>query len=248
MLPGGDRVMDTGMVPPAVPRPDVRSPPQVARMPQLRPDGAIWFAGPSVLVVSDIHFEKGSAYARRGTLLPPYDTAETLQRLERALQETGARRLVSLGDTFHDVLAGARMAARDRDTLRSLAAAVDTVWVEGNHDPQLPGWLPGVRDAEIVIDGWLLRHEPFPAQMAGPLIAGHLHPCARVAGAGGRSVRRRCFAVGPGRIVMPAFGAYAGGLNLCDRAWRSYFACPPAAHVLGRDRVHRIAPHLLLPD
>lgn len=216
--------------------------------PQLRADGTVWFEASATLVVSDLHFEKGSAFARRGTLLPPYDTAETVRRLALALEETEAGRLVSLGDSFHDVTAGQRMAAPVREQLMALLAGRTCIWVEGNHDPVLPGWLPGLRVETIEIAGWTLRHEPSAADWPGREIAGHLHPCAKVAGRSGRRVRRRCFAVSEARIIMPAFGAFTGGLNLCDPAFSAHFATPPTALVLGQDRLHRIGPGQLLPD
>jgi hypothetical protein len=216
--------------------------------PQLRWDGTAYFADCSTLVVSDVHFEKGSAFARRGALLPPFDTGETLRRLDKALEATGARRLISLGDSFHDVQAGRRMAVADRDRLLAMVRGIDAVWVEGNHDPQLPGWLPGERLECLQVAGWTLRHEPSGADDPTPEIAGHLHPCAKVAGASGRRVRRPCFAVSPTRIILPAFGAYTGGLNLRDAAFEACFARTPDAHVLGRDRVHRVGFAQLLAD
>lgn len=222
--------------------------PPAPDQPQPRADGTIWFEASATLVVSDLHFEKGSAFARRGTLLPPYDTAETVRRLAQALEETGAQRLVSLGDSFHDVTAGQRMSLPVRNQLLEVLAARTCIWVEGNHDPLLPGWLPGVRLETIEIAGWTLRHEPSLAAAPGREIAGHLHPCARVAGRSGRRVRRRCFAVSEARIIMPAFGAFTGGLNLCDPAFAAHFATPPTALVLGSGRLHRIGPGQLLPD
>jgi uncharacterized protein len=216
--------------------------------PVLRSDGTAFFAGCATLVVSDVHLEKGSAFARRGALLPPFDTGETLRRLETALAATGARRLISLGDSFHDVQAGRRMAPADRDRLLGLLNGIEAVWVEGNHDPELPGWLQGQRVESLVVAGWTLRHEPSAAADPTPEIAGHLHPCAKVAGASGRRVRRPCFAVGPTRIIMPAFGAYTGGLNLRDPAFAAHFASPPVAHIPGRERVHRVSFTRLLPD
>lgn len=222
--------------------------PTALQLPQFRADGTIWFEASATLVVSDLHFEKGSAFARRGSLLPPYDTAETVRRLALALEQTGARRLVSLGDSFHDVTAGQRMAPAVRDRLLAVLAGLTCVWVEGNHDPLLPGWLPGVRLEAIEIEGWTLRHEPSPVDQPHCEIAGHLHPCAKVAGRTGRQVRRRCFAVSQTRIIMPAFGAFTGGLNLCDPAFTAHFAAPPTAIVLGSNRLHRIGPAQLLPD
>ena len=112
------------------------------------------------------------------------------------------------------------------------------LWVVGNHDPEGPGYLPGDAVDELAIGGLLLRHEPQPGDQPGE-VAGHLHPCARVVGAG-RSVRRRCFVTDGRRIILPAFGAYAGGLNIRDAAYAGLFAHAPLVGALGQRRVHPV--------
>ena len=209
-------------------------------------DGGLLLDGGRVLVVSDLHFEKGSSLAMRGALLPPYDTAETLARLSRLIARTRPQLVVALGDSFHDTTAGHRIAPDDRARMIAMARATDFIWVEGNHDPEAPDWLPGARHAEIEIDGLTLQHEPAPAPVAGE-ICGHLHPCAKVAGRTGVA-RRRCFATDGRRLIMPAFGAFTGGLNVLDRAFAPLWADAPTALAMGHSRVHAIACTQLLPD
>lgn len=211
----------------------------------LRRSGALWIEREAALVVSDLHLEKGSAYAARGQLLPPYDTAATLDRLEAEIAELRPRLLVLLGDSFHDARATARLAPADAARIAGLAQGRTLVWIVGNHDAEGPGALPGERAEAIAVGGLSLRHEP----AAGPVLAevsGHLHPCAKVVGGGG-AVRRRCFLTDGRRLVMPAFGAYAGGLNARDPAFDGLFARPPLAAVLGR-KVHPIAFASLVGD
>jgi uncharacterized protein len=207
-------------------------------------DGGLLLDQGRVLVVSDLHFEKGSSLAMRGALLPPFDTAETLTRLTRLIARVRPQMVVALGDSFHDITAGRRMAPDDRAGLTRLAHSIEMVWVEGNHDPEAPDWLPGQRRATLEIDGLTLQHEPAPDRVAGE-ICGHLHPCAKVAGRTG-VVRRRCFATDGQRLIMPAFGAYTGGLNLLDQAYGGLWSARPTALVMGHNRVHAVtAPHLL---
>lgn len=198
------------------------------------PEGALWIADARTLVVSDLHLEKGSAFAARGQFLPPYDTRTTLLRLAALIARLEPVRVVSLGDSFHDVRGPARMHEADAALLASLVRAVQWVWIEGNHDPQLPDDLGGEAREELVIGPLTLRHEPSGA--AGE-VAGHLHPCARVVGRG-RSVRARCFATDGAALVMPAFGAYAGGLNVRDKAFAPIFPRGCTALMLGRARVY----------
>jgi DNA ligase-associated metallophosphoesterase len=208
--------------------------------------GALWWPEERLLVVADLHFEKGSAFAaRRRGLPPPYDTAETLRRLAAVLARRRPRTLVALGDSFHDGGAGARMAPRDRVALEGLLAGRDMIWVAGNHDPEPPEGLPGTWQDELAIGPLIFRHVPAAGSAGAGEIAGHLHPVAKLRG----GVRRRCLATDGRRAVLPAFGAYAGGLNLCDAAFALLFApLRPMALMLGRTRVYAVAPDRLLPD
>ena len=202
--------------------------------------GALFLARESLIVVADLHLEKGSSYARRRVLLPPYDTAATLAHLTRVIARYNPRRVIALGDSFHDREAAERMGEADRASLRALQAGRDWIWIAGNHDPLPPASLLGEAHVEIRIGPLTFRHEPRAGDAAGE-IAGHLHPVARVVTTRG-SLRRRCFASDGARCVMPAFGAYAGGLNLRDIAFAPLFPNrAPHAHVLGRDRVYAIA-------
>ena len=212
----------------------------------LRASGALWLEEQRTLVVADLHLEKGSAYAMRGQMLPPYDTRETLRRLQAEVMATLPDAVVLLGDTFHDRKSEDRLARDDAQTLRSLAGATRLIWVIGNHDADGPRALPGDVADELSVAGLTLRHEPFGGPQIGE-VAGHLHPCARVVASRG-SVRRRCFVTDGSRMVVPAFGAYAGGLNVRDPAFGGLFARPPLAGALGAGRVHAVGWRSLAPD
>jgi DNA ligase-associated metallophosphoesterase len=204
----------------------------------LRPSGALWLQGSRALVAGDLHLEKGSAYAARGQMLPPYDTRDTLGRLAAEVAETDPAIIVLLGDTLHDAAAAERIARDDILQLAAIARGRTLLWVVGNHDPGGPGDLPGEAVDILDIDGLSLRHEPRPGDRPGE-VCGHLHPCARVVGAG-RSVRRRCFVTDGRRLILPAFGAYAGGLNVRDQAFAGLFAGRPLIAALGSRRVHPV--------
>jgi hypothetical protein len=212
----------------------------------LRPSGALWLAAERLLVVADLHLEKGSAYAARGQMLPPYDTRETLTRLAAEAAQLRPATILLLGDTFHDSDAEARLGVDDVRTLTTIAAVADLVWIVGNHDADGPRALPGQTAATWNAAGLSLAHEPAATPRFGE-VAGHLHPCARVKGRVG-SVRRRCFVTDGERLVMPAFGAFAGGLNVRDAAFRGLFRRPPLAIALGDRRAHAVAWGQLGPD
>ncbi len=204
----------------------------------LRLSGALWLERERALVVADLHLEKGSAYASRGQLLPPYDTRETLRRLRAEVAALNPRVLVMLGDAFHDGGAEDRLAEEDAAAIHALARGRTLVWVVGNHDPLPPVRLPGETAETLSLGGLDLLHEPTSGPVSGEA-SGHLHPCARIA-AGGRSVRRRCFVTDGERLVLPAFGAYAGGLSIRDAAFAGLFARPPLAVVLGGRRAYPV--------
>ena len=212
----------------------------------MRCSGAAWLAQSRTLIVADLHFEKGSAYAARGQMLPPYDTRETLTRLEAEVAATDPAVLIFLGDSFHDGKAETRLDAQDARRIAALASGRTLLWVVGNHDADGPKALPGEIIAELTVEALTLRHEPQSGPQPGEL-AGHLHPAARVMGRG-RTVRRRCFVSDGLRLVLPAFGAYAGGLNVKDRAFHGMFATKPLAGALGAGRVHPIGWGSLAPD
>ncbi|MBN8992340.1 MAG: ligase-associated DNA damage response endonuclease PdeM [Rhizobiales bacterium] len=200
--------------------------------------GALFWQEQRLLVVSDLHLEKGSSFATRGVLLPPYDTVATLSRLAAVIACHDPRMVIALGDSFHDRDAHERLSAPDRDALSAMQARRDWIWIAGNHDPALPSDLGGVVASEVAIGSIMFRHEPTGASGE---IAGHLHPKARIA-TRGRAMERRCFACDGERAVMPAFGAYAGGLSIRDPAFTRIFRNPGLmAHVLGDNKLHAIS-------
>jgi len=212
----------------------------------LRPSGALWLAELGVLAVGDLHLEKGSAYAARGQLLPPFDTADTLGRLEAEVEALSPRMLVLLGDSFHDRRALGRVASADAGRISGLGRGRSLIWIVGNHDEEGleaafgtggARLLPGELAPELSVGGLTLRHEPgdgLPGE-----VCGHLHPCAKVVRAG-RSVRRRAFVTDGRRLILPAFGAYAGGLNVRDAAFDGLFSGSPLVGALGDRRVYAL--------
>src|SRR3954449_2674191 len=209
--------------------------------------GALYWHEDGALIVADLHLEKGSSFARRGQLLPPYDTTETLARLARMIAHYAPRLVIALGDSFHDRGGHARLSAEDRASLTALQRGGDWIWITGNHDPDPADGIGGSFGATLSIGALNFRHEPSCDAPEGE-IAGHLHPVARIAQRG-RAVSRRCFATDGRSLVMPAFGAYTGGLNVRDRAFLAVFGARKfAAHMLGDGKLYAFAASRCLPD
>ena len=213
---------------------------------EMRASGALWLEAGATLVVADLHLEKGSAYAAKGQLLPPYDSRETLRRLALDVEHLAPKTIVLLGDTFHDRAGELRLCTQDTEALIAIGLGRTLVWVLGNHDSEGPRHLPGDIVEDLNFGALILRHEPQTGRQSGE-VSGHLHPCTRVASRRG-SVRRRCFVTDGTRMIVPAFGAYAGGLNVLDHAFEGLFSGPLVAGALGRDRVHAIGPRSFRPD
>lgn len=209
------------------------------------PEGALWWAAARTLIVSDLHLEKGSSFAAGGQMLPPYDTSATLNVVEALVQEFEPERVISLGDSFHDRNAERRMVAQDVARVKALTAITDWVWVEGNHDPDPPEDLGGRAAKVLHMKDIVFRHEPTGASGE---IAGHLHPCAKVLSRV-RTLRRSCFVTDGERLIMPALGAFTGGLNVLDEA---YGPCFPdggmMVFALSREAVIPVSQARLIPD
>lgn len=209
--------------------------------------GGLWLAEHRTLIVSDLHLEKGSAYAARsGQFLPPYDTRETLACLHEAVARFDPARVVALGDSFHDARGPERMEPGDRAMVAALQEGRDWVWIAGNHDHAVSEGVGGRYAETLQLGGLILRHEPSADAPEGE-VAGHLHPCGKVT-MRGRAVRRRCFVTDGRRLIMPAFGAYAGGLNVRNPVYEPLFPAGFTAHLLGDGRVFAIGRAMLAKD
>jgi DNA ligase-associated metallophosphoesterase len=178
---------------------------------QALPQGALFWRERAALIVADLHFEKASAFAALGQMLPPYDSRATLDALETVIAATAPHEIWCLGDSFHDMGARDRMSEETVTRLAALTRARRWTWITGNHDPAPVSELGGESAQEAELDGLLLRHEARPGETQ-PEISGHFHPKWRVT-LRGRSVSRRCFVLGERRLIVPAFGAFTGGLD-----------------------------------
>jgi DNA ligase-associated metallophosphoesterase len=215
----------------------------------LCPSGVAVWPARRTLIVADLHLEKGSAFAARGSPLPPYDTRETIRRLGLVLRRYDPARLILLGDSFHDRGGPARLPAEERAALLRLLAGREVVWILGNHDPTPPEGLPGVAAAALAEGPLRFVHIADPAAAAGE-ISGHYHPKATVPTRAG-PITCPAFLADSRRLILPAFGAYAGGLDAADPALARLFPRGGRAFLIGAERLfslplsagRRRAPH-----
>jgi hypothetical protein len=200
----------------------------------LDPAGALIWPATGMVVVADLHLEKGSSFARRGSLLPPWDTKVTLDRLALLLRRWKPRTVVALGDSFHDADGSGRLPREEVARLTAITASVQFVWVQGNHDPSPPEGVGGEWVESFATGSLTFRHEAL-ARASGE-ISGHFHPKATIPARAG-SVTRACFVTDARRVLLPAFGAYTGGLDVRDPAIVRLFPRGGRAFLLGKERL-----------
>lgn len=200
----------------------------------LDPAGALFWPARRLMALADLHLEKSTAAAARGTLLPPFDSRVTLERLAALMRRHRPETVVAVGDSFHDATAATRLAPDDAAHLARLTAATRFIWVLGNHDPAPPQGVAGEACEEWQDGPLVFRHQARPG--ATGEISGHFHPSARLS-LRGESLVRPCFLAGARRLLLPAFGAYTGGLDIRDPAIAALFPQGGRAFLLGRDRL-----------
>jgi len=211
------------------------------------PSGALHWPARRLLAVADLHLEKGSSYAVNALkLLPRHDTRQTLAMLAALIESLQPETVVCLGDSFHDRRAIERLPKVERAEIERLTRRARFVWIAGNHDPAPPPGDWGHVAVEIADSPLVFRHEAMFGCGDGE-ISGHYHPVAALT-VQGRGIRRRCFLTDGQRVILPAFGAYAGGLNVRDTAFAGLFARPPVAGALGVERVHAVGWRSLAAD
>ena len=200
----------------------------------LDPDGAVVWPDAGLLAVADLHLEKGSACAVQGSLVPPWDTVATLDRLAALMRRWRPAVVVALGDSFHDRYGLGRMAVPDAERLRAMQGAARFVWVLGNHDREPLPELGGTTTQCWGLGGLTFRHQAEPG--AGPELVGHHHPKASIPTRAG-TVTRPCFVAGATRLMLPALGAFTGGLDIANPAIARLFPEGGHAYLLGQRRL-----------
>lgn len=234
------------------PKPDrtapARTKPMIVNGATLLPDpsGALLWPARRTLIVADLHLEKGSSFAVRGRLLPPYDSRATLAALERVIDAQRPEHVICLGDSFHDEKAADRLSAQEVATIHRLTSTHRWTWIAGNHDPEPPAILGGDIADDLTVGPLTFRHQARPDGPAPGELSGHYHPKATVA-TRGRRITARCFVTDGQRAIFPSFGAYTGGLDVLDPAIAALFRHGFTVHLLGREKLHVLRRDRLVP-
>lgn len=195
------------------------------------PSGAIWLPATRTLCVSDLHLGKSGRIARRGgTMLPPYETIDTLHRLAEVIARFDPSEVICLGDSFDDLDAAAELSPDAQATLAQLQAGRLWHWIEGNHDAG-PVAIGGSHRQSLSHANLHFRHI---ATKAIGEVSGHYHPKHRINGSG---TARACFVYDSQRLIMPAFGTFTGGLSATAPVIRDQFQREAFAVLTGKTAI-----------
>jgi DNA ligase-associated metallophosphoesterase len=206
----------------------------------LDPSGAVFWPAKRILIAADLHLEKSSSYALRGSLLPPYDTRATLEKLGRLVRLYRPAKIIALGDSFHDAAAAERLSVTDHARLTAMAREAHFIWITGNHDAA-PNGLPGESTGEYHEGPFTFRHQALPQLAPRSIeISGHFHPKASIA-TKARQISRPCFVTDAARLILPAFGVYTGGLDVRDPVIAKLFPRGLRVFLLGQEQLFSFA-------
>ena len=183
--------------------------------------GALFWPEKKTVIFSDLHLEKGSWFAKQNVLLPPYDTLDTLNRVEKVVNYFKPSRVISLGDSFHDDTWMERISKAQIAKILNLTNNYEWFWIQGNHDPCGVPSLGGINLNDYLDPPLTFRHEAKRETTDGE-VSGHFHPKAKIK-LNRKSFSDRCFISDEKRVILPAFGSFTGGLNVMDKAISSFF-------------------------
>jgi DNA ligase-associated metallophosphoesterase len=186
----------------------------------LLPERALLWERTSTLIVADIHLGKAASFRAAGIPLPGGTTTETLSRLTAALEGSGPRRLLLLGDFFHAKSGRASRTLAAISSWRDRHADLEIVLVRGNHDRSAGDppaeWGFACCDEPCFEPPFAFRHHP-AEEAGGYVLAGHIHPAVTLAGPARQREKLPCFLFGDRIGLLPAFGDFTGGASVRPR-------------------------------
>ena len=208
---------------------------------QFHADGGLYLPDFQSLIISDLHIGKGAAHRRNGQI-PGYDTDNTLARLDAAISHAKPKQTILLGDSFHSQEQANSLPTYHREHIAQIATQTQLIWIEGNHDPHLPHSVPGEHCSYLSLGTLLLSHQPVyqsdhPKTLIAGQIVGHFHPKAKLQ-LSARNFSAKCFIHDASLMILPAFGAYTGGLNILHTDIQALFGSGQQSYLLHQQAIY----------
>ena len=184
---------------------------------KLDKSGILFWPEKKIAVASDLHLEKSSYLAKLGIFLPPYESLLTLNRLCKILKKSDIKKLILLGDTFHDNQGYSRLSRESRKKFDYIISKYDTTFILGNHDRNIE--IPTVKKVlNLKINEINFCHELSLSNFYE--ISGHYHPKVVLKKFNNR-ISTKCFVISKSKIILPSFGKFTGGLDVNDKVFKS---------------------------
>ena len=187
---------------------------------QICKEGVLFWLEKEIAIVSDLHLEKGSSYASSGQYIPPYDSEETLLKLLDILNNYRVKKVILLGDTFHDKDAFLRMTPKVRFLFEDFTKKYEVIFILGNHENKIK--IEGIKfHQEYIVDDIHFLHEAIQKNINQ--ISGHFHPVASIK-VSSKKITGKCLIHSNNHIILPSFGEFTGGLNINDPVLKPFIS------------------------
>ena len=202
---------------------------------QISNEGILFWFDKQIAIISDLHLEKGSSFAHSGQFLPPYDSEETLKKLSKGIKNQNIKKVILLGDTFHDENAFNRMSKKAFFLFNSLIKKYEVIFILGNHENKLKIDHINLLN-QYVIDDIHFIHQALQKSIFQ--ISGHFHPVATIKSSI-KKITVKCLLHTNNHIILPSFGTYTGGLNINDQALKPFVNHQSYIYMLAKKSIYK---------
>ena len=204
---------------------------------QICKEGVLFWLEKEIAIVSDLHLEKGSSYASSGQYIPPYDSEETLLKLLDILNNYRVKKVILLGDTFHDKDAFLRMTSKVRFLFEDFTKKYEVIFILGNHENKIK--IEGIKfHQEYIVDDIHFLHEAIQKNINQ--ISGHFHPVASIK-VSSKKITSKCLIHSNNHIILPSFGEFTGGLNINDPVLKPFISGDYNIYFLTKKSIYKFS-------
>ena len=204
--------------------------------------GSIFLENLNTLIFSDLHLGKGLSFANLGNLIPPFDLDETLLNLKNIIEKYNPKRLISLGDSFHENKSIQKMERKYVNIINNLFHKINITWIEGNHDSNLlfKEKIQGNFKNFYKLKNFKFVHSKSEIDELNIFeFSGHYHPKITLK-FNGLNYSYKCFILTDSFCILPSFGTYTGGLDIKSSALKKILPINKQIIILGNNKIKEI--------